>query len=1090
MQKVRTLILGCLCLLAAVAWGQSYLSSISGTVLDATGASIPNAKVVATETKTNMSHEALTNAAGDYVVADLAPGRYLVTIAASGFKELKSNEIILIGSQNQRFDGRLEVGTAAESIEVSATAPTINTQDAQIVGLETRDDLTLLPTNQRSTITLFMLSSYNYHAVGSSYSLGGLRGNDTNFTIDGTTSNSNTFGAQSGPQTEVSFESLRDVEFRVSNNSAEYGQVGTVVMETRSGENQFHGSAFYSQVNGYLDARSFFASAPPSPTPAQHQMATSFGGPVWIPKVYNGHNRTFFYFTWEENRFPGLTPLNANVPTAAFRTGDFSSLLGSTVIMDPTTGNPFPGNVIPTNRLNPVSLNVQSFLFPQPNVGPANSYINNWGKYDNESDKTDRYSARIDHVISTHDNLSTRFTIRNDPEPLLPDNDTATLQHTQYRRNMNAYIGETHVFSPTLVNEFRIGFSRDHSSLFGAQNGNQLLQQFGILGATPNAKTGAPEFDFTNFMQNNGDTEFSDYFWTSQALEFLDNVTYVKGRHNLKMGVNIRRNDPNISNNPGCDFGCYSFDGSMTGFDYADFLLGIPANTTRNFRAPVGYARWTNMGLYVQDDYKLTPKLTLNLGLRWEYTQPASDKNSLIYTFDPATDGVVVPNQKSLQFVSPLYPTSIPVQTAQQAGYPSTLVQSNWKNFGPRVAFAYRPFGGGNFVIRGGYGVYYSPLIGTNIGDGIFQGGPYGSSEQFFNTISKGGPCLQFPDPFTGCTASVAGQTADSLSKSLRTPYVQQWNLTAEREIKGNVVVRATYRGFRADQLAWSYNLNTPPASTNNNNENTYFPYPNFYKAYMTYNGGITKFNGMDLSVERKFTSGFTFQSGYTLAKNQSDVGDDGERNTPENAYDRARDFGNVSFMPRNRWVSNVLYDLPFGKGKQFASNLNRFADMAVGGWTVSSILVAQSGQFLDLQYSGVDILNNRNKSGRPDCIAGQSYYPSNQSIGNYLNAAAFALPAIGDFGTCPRNAVNGPGITSLNLSLQKSFHLSEKATFKILGVATNALNHPIFRNENTNISSGSFGQITSVFGSGTTNRDSLGAAGSRLIQIGGRIDF
>jgi hypothetical protein len=1089
MQKLRLglLFLG---LLAAMAWGQSFLGSISGTVEDATGATVPNAKVVATETRTNVTRETVTSNGGDYVLADLTPGRYTVTITAAGFKEIKSREIILTGNQIQRFDGRMEVGATSESVEVSAVAPTINTQDAQITGLETRDELTLLPTNQRSTITLFMLSSFNYHAVGSSYSLGGLRGNDTNFTIDGTTSNSNTFGAQSGPQTEVSFESLRDVEFRVSNNSAEFGQVGTVIMETRSGENQFHGSAFYSQANGFLDARSFFASSSPAPTPQQHQIATSLGGPVWIPKIYNGHNKTFFYFTFEENRFPGLTFLNANVPTAGFQTGDFSALLPSTVIMDPTTGKPFPGNMIPANRLSPVSLKIQSFLFPQPNAGPANNYINNWGAYVDESDKTDRYSVRIDHVISPKDNLSSRFTIRNDPEPLLPDNDTATYQHTQYRRNMNAYLGETHVFSPTLVNEFRVGFSRDHSSLFGAQNGNKLLQQFGIQGATPNARTGAPEFDFTNFMQNNGDAEFSDYFWTSQALEFLDNVTLVKGKHNLKMGTNVRRNDPNISNNPGCDFGCYSFDASITGFDYSDFLLGIPANTTRNYRAPNGYARWTNMGLYAQDDYKVTPRLTLSLGLRWEFTQPASDKNDLIYTFNPATDGVVVPSQKVLQFVSPLYPTSIPIQTAQQAGFPRALVQSNFKNFGPRVAFAYLPFHGSTFVIRGGYGVYYSQLIGTNIGDGIFQGGPFGSSEQFFNTVTNGTPCLQFPNPFVGCTADIAGQTADSLSKNLRTPYIQQWNITAERQMKGQIVLRASYRGFRADQLAWSSNLNTPPASTNPNNENTFFPYPNFYKAYLTYNGGITKFNGMDLSVERRFASGLTFQSGYTVAKNQSDVGDDGERNTPEDPYNRARDFGNVMFMPRHRWVSNVLYDLPFGKGKPFASNLTRFANAAVGGWTVSAILVEQSGQFLDVGYSGVDILNNRNKGGRPDCIAGQSFYPANQSISNFLNPAAFALPAVGSFGNCPRNAVNGTGISALNLSLQKTFHLTERATFRLLGVATNALNHPIFRNENTNISSGGFGQITRVFGSGTTNRDSVGAAGSRFIQIGARIDF
>jgi hypothetical protein len=398
------------------------------------------------------------------------------------------------------------------------------------------------------------------------------------------------------------------------------------------------------------------------------------------------------------------------------------------------------------------------------------------------------------------------------------------------------------------------------------------------------------------------------------------------------------------------------------------------------------------------------------------------------------------------------------------------------------------PVRGKSFVIRGGYGVYYSPLIGSNVGDGLFQGGPYGSSEQFFNQLTNGTPVFQFPRPFGG-GAELPGQTVESLTRNLRTPYIQQWNFTVEREMRGKIVGRVSYRGFRSNQLVWAHDLNSPPASTNKSNEDTYFPYPNFFKAYINENGGIQKFNGMDLSVERKFTSGLTFQSQYTLAKNQSDAGDDGERNRTEDPYNRARDFGNISFMPRHRWISNMLYDLPVGRGKRFGSGLHPVANGFIGDWTISAILVEQSGQFLDVQYSGVDILNNRNRSGRPNCVAGASFYPANQSINTFLNRAAFALPAAGQFGTCPRNAVNGPGINTLNFSLQKNFRLGERATLKFLGIATNTFNHPIFRNPNTTITSGGFGRITSTLASGT-NRDSLGAAGSRLIQLGARIDF
>ena len=1074
----------CISLLAAALRAQSFLSSITGTVTDPTGAAIVKAAVVATETRTGIARHTATNNSGEYLIADLPPGRYVVSITAGGFKEVKSEELVVTGNQVRRFDGQLSVGQASESIEVAALAPTIDTVDAQVAGVQSRDELNLLPTGLRSTLTLFMLNSYNYSAVGSGFSIGGLRATDTNYTIDGITSNSNAFGAQVGPQSEVAFDSLRDVQFRISNNSAEFGKVATVLMETRSGENRLHGSAYYSQANNALNARSFFAATRPPSVPTLHQASASFGGPVYIPKIYDGHNKTFFFFAWDDTRFPSSAFNTASVPTAAFRNGDFSSLLASKIVItDPTTGQPFAGNQIPANRISPIAQQVQSTFFLAPNSGNPGSYVNNWRGYVPRSSRFDRYSARIDHVLSSRDNLSVRVQVRNDPflQPRL-DNSEGTTGYNQYRRNINAYLSETHIFTPRMVNEFRVGFSRDHADSNGLHDGNKLLAQFGIQGVTPNAKRGTPEFDFDNF-----DTtyETADSFWTSQATEYLDNITLVKGRHNIKMGVSLRRNNPNQTNNLDCDFGCFGFDGSMSGFDYADFLLGIPASSKRNFRAPTSYGRWTDLAAYAQDDFKLSSRLTINLGLRWEGNQAASDKNGEIYAFNPATGGLVVPDQNSLRFISPLYPTSIPIQTASQAGYPSTLVNSRWSNFGPRVGFAWLPRAGSNFVIRGGYGIYYSPLIAANVGDQIFQGGPYGSSESFFNELHNGVPTFQFPNPFGG-PADPGGQNVESLAKNLRTPYVQQWNITAEKQFHGGIVMRATYRGFRGNQLVWTHDLNSPPASTSTATENTYFVYPNFFRALYNENGGIQKFNGMDLSVERKFASGLTFQSQYTLAQNQSDAGDDRERNAPEDPYNRARDYGNISFMPRHRWVSDVLYDLPIGRGKRVGANWNRVLDGIAGGWTLSGVLVEQSGQFLNLQYSGVDILHNRVRSGRPDCVVGADYYPANQSIGQFLNRAAFALPAAGTFGNCGRNAVTGPGINTVNLSVQKVFKLHEGATFRIIGQALDAFNHPIFNNPNTTITSGGFGTITSVNGS----RNLLGASGGRAINIGARIDF
>lgn len=1079
-----------LCLFAAAGWTQSFLGSLTGTILDSSGAAVPQAKVTATEIATGVHHDTVTNGSGNYSFPDLTPGTYALAVSAPGFKDAKSGGMVLTAQQAQRLDVRLELGSSSQTIEIAAQAPTINTENAEVTGLQSHRELENAPVNYRSTISFFFLNSFNTQGEGSSYSLGGLRGQNTNFTIDGVTSNASLFGGQSGPQTEESFESIREMKLMASNNSAEFPNVATVLIESRSGENALHGSAFFLTENNALNARNFFSNSPNPPGPIRHQFGASFGGPVVLPKLYNGRNKSFFFFSWEQEKFPGGYTGTANVPTSAFQQGNFSSLLSGPnpiQLKNPYTGGAFDGNIIPSNLLNPVSLGLQKFGFLPPNAGAPDSYTANWVGFFPTADYDNRYVTRLDHTFSEHDSLSGRLSIRAVPEPAQYDADLPIFFHNQYRRTFNTYISETHIFTPTLLNEFRIGFSRDRSTLSGAHSGSQVVKSVGLQGIdTTSTLTGVPYVGFQDISSMN---EFYTYFYMSETSELLDNVTFVKGRHTMKAGVLVRHNTPSQSNQPNgnSDFGAFNFDGFATGFDYADFLLGLPHTTSLAYRAPNSYFVYNNTGLFLQDEFHATPKLTLNFGLRWEYNQPPIDRNDLRYSFNPANGDIVVPTQKVLGLASPFFPSNIPIQTSAQAGYPGrSLVQSNWRDLAPRFSFAYRPLGADNFVVRGGYGIFYSPLVGTLLGN--FEGGPFASNVGYTNQITNGQPSFAFPFAF-GSDGSIPSQTISPVNPHLRTPYVQQWNLSIERELPGKVVAHAGYRGFMSLELPYTRDLNMPPPSADPANQNVFY-YPNYYQAYWTEDGGIQKMHALDVSLERKLSGGLIFQSQYTFAKNLSDAGNDGEANLVMNPYNRSQDMGNVSFQPRHRWVTSTVYELPFGSGQRWGSNLNRVLRPIVGGWQATGVFVWQTGQFLTPTFSGADITNNRSTNiglNRPDCLADPNL--SNPSRANWFDQSAFALPSAGTYGNCGRGIIVGPGVTNLDLGLMKNFKIRERGNLQIRATATNALNHPLWRNPSAEVISSTNGNvITNVLGT-TTNRASVGA-GYRIIEVGARIDF
>jgi len=1074
-----------LVLLSWTASAQTDLGSIVGTVTDESGAVVAGAEVQLTEIATGAQRTATTNAEGNYNFAGLPFGRYKVKVSAPGFKEVRSTEITLTTQQVVRFDAVLEVGEVTESIEVSTSPPTINTENAKLTYSLPREDLLNLPMNTRSTLAFLSLDSAYY----SGRSAGGLRGNQMNYTIDGVTANAPAWGGAMGNLIEVALESIQEVKVMKSNNAAEYPRVATMYVTTRSGTNQLHGSAVYDHNNNAFNARNFFAPTKPK-GPRRHEFGGSIGGPVYIPNVYDGHNKTFFYFTYEAQRAPGQRSNRANVPTLKMRAGDFSALLPKTVIKDPTTGQPFPGNSIPASRISPVANNIQNYrssatkdfqeFIPKPNFGDPDLFSANFRYLRSSAWGTDRYVARVDHQMSK-DTLTFRLVLRQAPTDQKYEDRIPTFQRRQQRNSRSAYISWTHIFSPTLVNEFRGGFGRDYSKLRGYHKGAEVLRDWGLLGVRIENKghlTGLPRIQFVNFsrIRERGTT-----FWVNNSWDIIDNVTWTKSKHIIKAGILIRPNQPNIDENPQTDFGDFRFNGFASGFDYADFLLGIPITSSRYERAQPRYNRYKEIGAFIQDSWRITPKLTLNIGVRYEYFTPVVDKNDMRFAFDPSTGNLVLPNQKIIDtLVSPLFPKEIPLVTAQSVGLPErSLYFGDANNIAPRFGFAYRPFNDNRTVVRGGFGIYYNPMTWPTMDR--FAGGPFVSDERFLNEINNGTPLFQFPEPFTE-RGTIPTQSVGALVWRPKTPNVMQWNLTIEREIGASVVASISYRGFRSNQLLFQGDINKPYPSDDPANR-SWFRYENFYRVNMMQNGGIHKSHALDVRLERQFSQGLTFQAGWTWAKNLTDVPGSYEGGTIENPYDRRREMADQYGVNRHRFVGSFLWELPFGAGKRFGADLPAIVQYTLGNWQFSGAVLFSTGFFLNPGFSGADPSNTRTWGGRPDRIGDHKL--SNANIDRWFNPGAFAVPPNGRFGNSARGVIVGPGIANFNFGLFKYFHVGERLRVQLRMTATNFFNHPNFGNPNTNISSGNVGRITRLMGGSSTLY-----AGSRNIRLGVRLDF
>lgn len=1025
----------------AVLSAQLTVSIIRGTATDPSGAAVANAVITIVNTDTGLKRETITNTAGDYELPDLPRGRYKLTATAAGFRGFTANDVVLESTQVRRINVPFEIGTVGAEITVTAGAAVISTDSSKIQGAferRTFEDAPLIGDGRNPGLLLSTLP--HIQQSGSIYGVqfAGQPGSQIQQGIDGMTTD--------GAINQVS--NIHDMEELVAvpvNNTAEYSRVGFYNMVTKSGSNEFHGQAHYWLRNSALDARDFFQSQ--KPVAKSHTMHGELTGPIF-------RNRTFFYGAYSGQRWPGGSFYLRDVPTAKMRQGDFSQLLNQTppvVVRDPLNGQPFPGNIIPADRINPVATRVMQNYLPAPNLGGPDDLARNYGylwPWPEDLRVGNYYSFRIDHHLTANNRLYGRA-ITNWIDYAL-SRELPTLGWTRNRRNQHVVIEDTHVFSPALVNTFRFGVYHvvvdDGKTVdgFTPQVGDKVVQELGIQGVNSQnlSAMGFPRMDIAGYpsLRNQpGGLVLDDKQWA-----FTDSLTWSKGSHVLKFGGEIKPFSRFEGLVPEGNYGNFVFNGSLSGYSYSDFLLGLPFSSQRLDPLTDRTRLDSEIGFYAMDTWKVNSRLTLDLGLRWERFGAATYEDGLIYNWDPETGNVIVPRGR-LDQISPLYPTNtISVVEGDVKQRPSL---SNWA---PRVGAAWRPFGE-KTVLRGSYGVFIETL-------GLFaraqSGGPYQLTETFINSVQNGVPLFSFPNPFPAGSGNVPSQSMSGYPLNTDNGRIHQFNFTVERQIF-DMGLRLSYLGSRSRGLNYSIATNKPEPSLIRFTQGRR-PYPQFVGTTYNRSDGAANYNAFTVEIQRKMGQ-VQFNNHYTWASNYSNTVN------LENPYAPlfwSRD-ANTS---RHRLVLNTIWDVPVGRGRRYLSSMPRAADHVLGGWQLYWIAFMESGQFFSPSYSGSDPSNTNTVGGLPDRISNGNLPAGDRSINRWFDASAFAPPAPGRFGNSGANVLEGPGRHQHNLTVNKRISLTERVSFSYGAAITNLFNRANFNNPSANISvPGSVGKVGST---------------------------
>ena len=1134
-------------------WAQKDAGSIAGTVKDPTGAVVSGAKVTVTDVEHGQNFQTTTNTTGEYVASPLRVGRYTVTAEHPGFKKAVSQPVELNVQERAVIDITLHVGAVNESMVVTGAAPLLETQTSELGQVVDSRRAANLPLNGRNFAQLALLApgtapsepgARDEKAYG--FSANGARSLQNNFLLDGVDNNSNLPDLLNETNFVIQppVEALEEFKVQTNAYGAEFGRGNGAIINAviKSGTNTLHGSAWEFLRNDKLDARNFFDN-PQQATPPfkQNQFGATFGGPVYIPHVYDGRNRTFFFVDYEGLRVRQAQTQSAFLPPQDWRSGNFTSLLDlstptlntspdpglptpvgdpsmppildcnlqptyageifdarSTLVVAPTNNNPtglcglpygyangFPSNIIPGSKQDALALRLTA-LYPKVNVfnNPAINFLSNPVLRQTRNN----FDARVDEKFTEADNTFFRFSYEDQPSFIpgtfggLGDGGGffSGEEDFSYRSFATSW---THVFKPQLINEFRLGYNRINSHRFQLNSDTDVSSQLGFPGVPFEPGIGGlPQLTFSDVAQLGSPT-----FLPSKELQnsytVSENLTWVKGRHTTKYGTEIRREEFTIFQ-PAAPRGTLDFNNTLTdnpsapgtgGTGFASFLVGLSDGGSINNLHNVDYFR-TTYAFYAQDDWRAAPNLTLNIGLRYEVFLPITERFDALANFnlaDPANPTLIVPKGQNAQ-LTPFIASQVQISRTGTAG----LINKDLNNFAPRFGLAYQlqP----QTVLRAGYGIFY----------GGQENGPYsnpspGFNPPFFVTQSFTTPCsAAAANPHPGeqnCALPDIPNLADgfpanslhdpntpiffSVEKNLRTPYMQQWHVSIQREMPGDSVLNIGYAGSKGNKLYIFLNGNQAAPSPDPNaplapRRPVHIDCDSSGNCSPVFDTGIdwfrsagsSSYQSLQASYEKRFSHGLQFLASYTWAHSIDNASNANLGPTQNNSDFRdfrhpEAEFGNSDFDVRHRFVGSFQYDLPIGHGKRFLGDATGALNQVAGGWQVASIVSLSTGNYFTVLDFNGDFANSDGGAGgvsqRPDQVGN----PSGPRCvpGTVFNTCAYADPALGSFGNVGRNTISGPGYRTWDFSLFKHFDLTERAKMEFRAEFFNVLNHTNF---------------------------------------------
>lgn len=1100
--------------LFSVARAQSIFSSIRGSVTDSTGAAVPETTVTLHSDDENTERVATTDSGGTFLFANIKSGKFRLNAVHAGFSPTALNGIALEARQDLRLPVILNVAAQTTTIEVSGAADQINTESGAISDSRSNTLLTQLPLNNRATTTsplgALSLSPNVQQDSQGNISLGGATASMVNFSVDGiSTANVR----QNGPLNDAypSQEGIAAVKVTDFNNSAEFSQVGDVTFTTKSGSNQYHGSLFEYFQNDVFDASPYgFSSKAPKNF---NTFGGSFSGPVNIPHLYKGQNRTFFFADYEGNRRTLSASQQYAVPSMADRSGDLTDI---------------GGPVIPQASLSLTALTLLNY-YPLPNIPGASVGSSNYETFVATPASTDGADLRIDQSLGSKQSIYARFSRKNISQsfanPLLP-NDQDSIH------NRSLLVSYNYTFTPRLLNEFRFGLTKVTTGVGFPIQGSAALQQLDLQGIDISQHPLTNAFPTFNFSAGTGFTPIGrdkTGVTQSQTYEFTDNLTFTLGRHTLKGGADIRRVRyfdlesfaPAFASD---DFGSFVFQPTFTGNAFGDFLVGAP--TTLNFAVSSPDVGGTALqsSFFLQDEWQITDKLTLSYGLRYQLLPPFIEDGGNLANFDQDLNAIVVPDnlagylqqqnigssnlafQQSFNACN-LNQNQLPCTkylTASQAGLSQGLRQLYKGNVQPRLSFAYRPTRDSKTVVRGGFGVFTM----TNLGPLSFNnsGNPTSNLHTYSNSLNAAGqPLIRFPNtaPATTSVQYGGGSLDQGVDPHYRDPQANQFSLTIERQLSANTSLRTSFVGMHTYRLSITEDANQIAASsipystgaTAGVYVDTRAPYQNWNELYTTFNAGTANYEALEVDATHRLSQGLYFDANYTLAKNLADnQGDNPSSFASEVAYgfpvaDRfniKRNYGNIEGTRRNRFLLTSIVQSPFGRGRKYL-NHSGFVDALVGGWDLNTVTLLESGPWQTPSISpSADQSNtnvqNRGAFARPDQRSKD--FAVGRTRSQYFNLAAFAPTPAGSsrFGNAGVGILEGPGTKTVSLGVAKQFRITEGSHLRLESTFTNVFNHTNFSPPATQIDNSNFGQLTAA----TTAEN----AGNRTGQFAIRYDF